>query len=86
MQDNTAIHKARALYYNLFANFFVLPKDMNGYLALRGLIDTLKQNPLDETSGKALEDLYTLLDPTTNNEVMQEFDDMFHNPTTAKVR
>lgn len=86
MQDNTAIHKARALYYNLFANFFVLPKDISQYLELRTLIDTLKQNPLDESSGKALETLYTLLDPTSNIAIGEEFDDMFHNPTTAKVR
>lgn len=86
MQDKQVIHKARALYYNLFANFFVIPEDMNGYLALRGLVDVLKESPLDTESGKALENLYTLLDSTSNAKLSQEFDDMFHNPTTKKVR
>ncbi len=86
MQDKQAIHKARALYYNLFANFFVLPKDMNRYLILRDLINTLKQNPLDSESEKALENLYQLLDSTSNSAVGLEFDDMFHNPISETVR
>ena len=86
MQDKQAINKARALYYNLFANFFVLAKDMNGYLEVRSLINLLKENPLDAESGKSLERIYELLDPTSNVLMNQEFDDMFHNPTTAKVR
>lgn len=86
MQDKQAINKARALYYNLFANFFVIPEDMNKYLELRSLISVLKDSPLDNESGKALEKLYSLLDSTSNTPMIQEYDDMFHNPTTAKVR
>ena len=47
MQDNQAINKARALYYNLFANFFVPPQNTEKYLELTKLIDILKQNPLE---------------------------------------
>ncbi len=86
MQDKQAINKARALYYNLFANFFVLSSDIKNYLELRSLVDLLKQNPLDPESGEALKKMYELLDPTSNAAMSQEFDDMFHNPTTPKVR
>lgn len=86
MQDKQVINKARALYYNLFANFFVVPDDMKQYIELRGLVDLLKQNPLDGESGEALQRLYALLDSTSNVKLSQEFDDMFHNPTTKKVR
>ena len=86
MQDNQAINKARALYYNLFANFFVLSKETQNYLELRDLVSILKENPLDNSSASALENLYNLLDPTSNAVLMQEFDDLFHNPISKKIR
>lgn len=86
MQDKQAINKARAIYYNLFANFFVPSKDITNYLEVRSLIAILKENPMDTESAKALENLLALLDPTSNAAMSQEFDDMFHNPTTTKVR
>jgi two-component SAPR family response regulator len=66
MQDNQAINKARALYYNLFANFFVESSKSENYFELLRLIRILKENPLDETSGEALENILALLDPTSN--------------------
>lgn len=86
MQDNKAINKARALYYNLFANFFVPATDTKNYLELISLIDLLKQNPLDANSGKALENLDKLLDKTSNVKLHEEFDEIFHNPTTKNIR
>ena len=52
MQDNQTINKARALYYNLFANFFVESSKSENYFELLRLINILKQNPLDELSSK----------------------------------
>lgn len=86
MQDNQAINKARALYYNLFANFFVESSKSENYFELLRLIKILKENPLDETSGEALENILALLDPTSNVALIKEFDDLFHNPTTKKIR
>ena len=57
MQDNQAINKARALYYNLFANFFVVSAKSENYFELIRLINILKQNPLDPSSGEALENI-----------------------------
>lgn len=86
MQDNQAIHKARALYYNLFANFFVTSKDLENYLSLTSLINILKDSPLDPESGKALQRISDSLDPSSNVVLLQEFDDIFHNPVTKKIR
>lgn len=86
MENNQAINKARALYYNLFANFFVESSKSENYFELLRLINILKQNPLDETSGEALENISASLDPTSNVVLLKEFDDLFHNPTTKKVR
>ncbi len=62
MQDNQTINKARALYYNLFANFFVPTSKIENYLELRKLATILKENPLDETSGNALQNILDKLD------------------------
>ena len=86
MQDNQTINKARALYYNLFANFFVESSKSENYFELLRLINILKQNPLDELSGEALENISSLLDPSSNVALLKEFDDLFHNPTTKKIR
>ncbi|MFK2823935.1 TorD/DmsD family molecular chaperone [Arcobacter sp. YIC-80] len=86
MQDNQAVNKARALYYNLFANFFVPPESIENYLELTSLIYILRQNPLDKTSGDALAKIEDLLDRSSNIPLLQEFDDIFHNPTSKKIR
>lgn len=86
MQDNQTINKARALYYNLFANFFVVSAKSENYFELVRLINILKENPLDPSSGEALENLSSLLNPSSNVLLLQEFDDLFHNPLTKKVR
>ena len=86
MQDNQAVNKARALYYNLFANFFVTSKELQNYLELVSLVNLLKDSPLDPASGKALENIANSLDSTSNVALLQEYDDLFHNPITKKVR
>ncbi len=86
MQDNQAINKARALYYNLFANFFVPPQNTEKYLELTKLIDILKQNPLDVTSGKALQNISESLDKSSNVDLIQEFDELFNNPVSKNIR
>ncbi len=86
MQDKNSINKARALYYNLFENFFVVSSKSENYFELIRLINILKENPLDQTSGEALNIISKTLDPTSNVKLVQEYDDLFHNPLTKKVR
>ncbi len=84
--DNNKINKARALYYNLFASFFVFSKDFKDYLELLKLVNMLKQNSLDANSSGALNDISTKLDANSNAPLIQEYDDIFNSPETKNVR
>ena len=86
MKDNNSINKARALYYNLFANFFVVSVKTENYFELVRLINILKESPLDVESGKALESISNTLDPSSNVALVQEFDDLFNSPINEKIR
>jgi len=86
VQDNQTINKARALYYNFFANFFVVSSKTENYFELIRLLNILKQNPLDESSADALNNISNLLDSSSNVVLVQEFDDLFHNPLNKKIR
>ena len=86
MQDNQTINKARALYYNFFANFFVLSSKSENYFELIRLLNILKENPLDESSAEALNNISNLLDSSSNVDLIKEFDDLFHNPLNKKIR
>ncbi|PLY09198.1 MAG: hypothetical protein C0626_09340 [Arcobacter sp.] len=86
MQDKNSINKARALYYNIFENFFVVSSKSENYFELIRLINVLKENPLDVTSGTSLNKISETLDPTSNVKLVQEYDDLFHNPLTKKIR
>ncbi len=86
MQDNQTINKARALYYNFFANFFVLSSKSENYFELIRLLNILKENPLDESSADALNNISNLLDSSSNVALVKEFDDLFHNPLNKKIR
>lgn len=86
MQDNQTINKARALYYNFFANFFVLSSKSENYFELIRLLNILKENPLEESSAEALNNISNLLDSSSNVALLKEFDDLFHNPLNKKIR
>ncbi len=86
MQDNQTINKARALYYNFFANFFVVSQKSENYFELIRLLNILKQNPLDESSSEALNNISNLLDSSSNIVLLTEFDNLFHNPLNKKIR
>ena len=72
MQDKNSINKARALYYNLFENFFVVSSKSENYFELIRLINILKENPLDDNCAKALNTISEKLDPTSNVTLVQE--------------
>jgi TorA maturation chaperone TorD len=86
MPNNQDITKARALYYNTFANFFIVASDTTNYLELVRLINILKENSLDASSKEALTQLSNKLDPISNVRLVEEYDDLFYNPLTQKVR
>ena len=46
----------------------------------------LKEKSFDENSQIALENLSASLDPTSNVDLMQEFDDLFYSPFSSNIR
>lgn len=80
------INKARAIYYKVFSAFFVYTKDFNRYLDLLNLVNVLKNNPLNDTSKLALENISNKLQKDSNAILLQEYDDIFDNPQTTQVR
>lgn len=86
MANNQEINKARALYYNLLANFFIVSNKTENYLELVRMIDLLKETPFDNTSAEALNNLSDMLDKTSNVKLIEEYDDLFYNPVTPKIR
>lgn len=85
MQDQTLM-KARSIYYNLFSNFFVYTKDITVYFELIKTLKLLESNPLDTTTKEAISRILSKLDPTSNVLLIQEYDDIFHNPETKNIR
>jgi len=86
MDKNQVITKARGLYYNLFANFFIVSSDVKNYLSIISLINILKEKSLDENSQIALENLSKSLDPTSNVDLIQEYDNLFYSPMSKNIR
>lgn len=80
------INKARAIYYNMFANFFIGPSDMKSYLELLRVIENLKAQSLDKGSQEAFENLFSKLGKDSNIKFLSEFDEIFHNPQSYNIR
>ena len=86
MDKNQIITKARGLYYNLFANFFIVSSDVKNYLGIISLINILKEKSFDENSQIALDNLSKSLDPASNVALIEEYDDLFYNPMSTNIR
>lgn len=84
--DEISILKARAIYYNLFARFFVYTKDFTHYLELTNILKVLESNPLDEQSLEAVKNILAQLDSSSNVKLLQEYDDIFNNPSSKNIR
>lgn len=84
--DEISILKARAIYYNLIARFFLYTKENVHYLELINILKVLQENPLDETSKEAIGAILEKLDPASNVQLLQEYDDIFNNPSSKNIR
>ena len=70
----------------MFANFFVPSSDIKNYFELFRLLNLLKDSSLDEASEESIKNILNLLDKDSNQSLIQEYDDIFHNPVYEKVR
>ncbi len=85
MQEQSLM-KARSIYYNLFSKFFVYSKDITPYLELISILKLLEENPLDESTKEATTRILSKLELSSNVVLVQEYDDIFHNPETKNIR
>ena len=81
-----ALMKARSIYYNMFSRFFVYSKDVTAYFDLIKILRVLSENPLDPTTKEAIDNILSKLDSSSNVALVQEYDDIFHNPETQNIR
>ncbi|SFZ98920.1 Putative formate dehydrogenase-specific chaperone [hydrothermal vent metagenome] len=84
--NDAQINKSRALYYAMFSRFFVFSSDNRRYFELLNLLNILKDNPMDSTTGEAFKSILSKIDSDSNVKLMLEFDDIFHSPETMTVR
>ena len=78
--------RARSLYYAMFSRFFTLSGESAQYYELIKLLETLKENPMDNLSLEAFNALYIKLPAASNVTIMKEFDKLFYAPETVTIR
>ncbi|MCB2215628.1 TorD/DmsD family molecular chaperone [Desulfofustis glycolicus] len=83
--EKRAIHKARAVYYGLFASLFPFSFDAEYFDDLEKSVDLLGRHPLDEQSGRALKNMKRRLKNRGFLALKNENERLFYRPDTASI-
>lgn len=86
MLNKESVNKARSLYYGFLSKLFVFTVDKSRFEGLIDAIDVMIENPLDENSAEALVEIKLFLETLGEKALVQEYDDIFHNPSYKVVR
>ena len=86
MLNKESVNKARSLYYGFLSKLFVFTTSPSRYEGLAEALEVMTQNPLDENSGEALREIQLFLAHNGESAFIQEYDDVFHNPSYKVVR
>lgn len=86
MLNKESVNKARSLYYGFLSKLFVFTTHPDRYKDLEKALLVMIQNPIDENSEKALKEIQSFLGARGENALIQEYDDIFHNPAYPVVR
>ena len=86
MLNKESVNKARSLYYGFLSKLFVFTTSPRRYEGLAEALEVMAQNPLDENSGEALREIQLFLAHNGESAFIQEYDDVFHNPSYKVVR
>ncbi len=86
MINKESVNQARSLYYGLLSKLFVFIADESRYHGVSEVLDVLIENPMDENSHEALKEIKLFMDTLGEDALIQEYDDIFHNPTYKVVR
>ncbi|MBR8463374.1 molecular chaperone TorD family protein [Campylobacter sp. faydin G-24] len=82
MEDQSAILAARKLYYTLFEELFVFSYD-GRYKDVQNFLNFIKDSALDEDSTSAANTLILKFSPENIENIIQEYDEIFHAPPNA---
>ncbi|AHJ14112.1 TorD/DmsD family molecular chaperone [Sulfurospirillum multivorans] len=86
MINKESVNKARSLYYGFLSKMFVFTTQDDRYLGINEALEVMIENPMDENSGEALKEIHAFLKTCGQTALIQEYDDIFHNPAYKVVR
>jgi len=86
MINKESVNKARSLYYGFLSKMFVFTTHHDRYLGINEALEVMIENPMDENSGEALKEIHAFLKTCGQTALIQEYDDIFHNPAYKVVR
>ncbi len=83
--ENTAVNKARIIYYGLFASLFSFSLEEENFEKIVQYVDILSTNPIDESTERALTNIKRRLNKGGYLALKKESDRIFYNPTTTFI-
>lgn len=86
MLKKESVNKARSLYYGFLSKMFVFTTCEDRFKGVLEALDVMIENPIDENSGEALKEIKTFMVEMGQASLIQEYDDIFHNPAFKVVR
>jgi len=84
--NKESVNKARSLYYGFLSKMFVFTAMNDRYEGVLEALDVMIENPIDENSGEALKEIKEFMLSLGEQALIQEYDDIFHNPAFPIVR
>lgn len=84
--NKESVNKARSLYYGVLSKLFVFTTNENRYSGLVEALDVMIENPMDENSCEALKEIRAYFVESKEAAFIEEYDDVFHNPSYKVVR
>ncbi|PID77329.1 MAG: hypothetical protein CSB24_01920 [Deltaproteobacteria bacterium] len=85
MIDNTAVDRARIVYYGLFASAFAFRFGKQEFEILKNAVRTLNEAPIDEPSAEALAGMQDFIGQHGFQGVRDESDQVFYSPVTSHL-
>lgn len=84
--NRESVNNARSLYYGFLSKMFVFTTSVDRYKGVIEALDVMIENPIDENSGEALCEIKEFMLSLGEVAMIQEYDDIFHNPKFPVVR
>lgn len=86
MINKEAVNPARSLYYGFFSKMLVFSDREDRFDGLKEALDVMIANPMDDNSAEALKEIKEFLELGGAAAIVNEYDEIFHNPESKVVR